>query len=175
MTPCELCRYQRFREACCLRQCSGSRWVDCHESVASELFRDIYTSALTCTVSYHGRREPLLTPSLSTDHGEEFYFRSWQIVSELRNSPYSAEPEGSLLQLQVSATCPCPEPDHSRPFLFPTYLRSILILSFLLVLGLWKWSPSLMLPRHNPYFTSPHSIRLYRIVSEQMELFIISA
>jgi len=164
-----------FPRAYCLCQCSGSRWMDYHESVASELFRDIYTSALTWTALYHGRREPLLTPSLSTVHGAEFFFRNWQIVSELRNSPHYAEPEGSLPQLQVSATCPCPEPDHSRPFLYPTYQRSILILFFLLLLGLGKWFPSLMLPRYILVCTSLLSITLYCIASEQMELFIVSA
>jgi len=47
------------------------------------------------------------------------------------------EPEGSLSQSQVPATCPCPEPARSSPYPpHPTYWKSILILSSDLRLGL---------------------------------------
>ena len=46
------------------------------------------------------------------------------------------QPEGSLPHIQVPATCPYPEPDQSSPRPPHTSLRSILILSSLLYLGL---------------------------------------
>jgi hypothetical protein len=46
------------------------------------------------------------------------------------------EPEGSLPHSQETATCPCLEPDRSSPCPHSTYLRSILILSFHILLGL---------------------------------------
>lgn len=44
------------------------------------------------------------------------------------------EEEGSLLCLQQPATCPCLEPKSKPTPFHPTYLRSFLILSFLLQL-----------------------------------------
>ena len=50
------------------------------------------------------------------------------------------EPEGSLPQSQVPATCPYPEPTRFNPYPpHPTYLRSILILSSHLRLGKKKF------------------------------------
>ena len=46
------------------------------------------------------------------------------------------EPEGSLPHLQVPDTCPYPEPDQSSSCPYLTYLRSILLLSSRLCLGL---------------------------------------
>ena len=46
------------------------------------------------------------------------------------------ETESSVLQSKQSATCPCSEPDQSRPWPHPTFWRSILILSSHLILGL---------------------------------------
>ena len=46
------------------------------------------------------------------------------------------EPEGSLLHLQNPDIFTYPEPDRSSPCFHPTYLRSILILSSHLCLGL---------------------------------------
>ena len=39
------------------------------------------------------------------------------------------ETEGSLPHLQKAVSCPYPEPDRSNPFLHPTPISSILILS----------------------------------------------
>ena len=52
------------------------------------------------------------------------------------------EPEGSLPYSQQPATYPYPEPDLSNPYPHPSSVRSILILSFYLRLGL----PSGLLP-----------------------------
>jgi hypothetical protein len=52
------------------------------------------------------------------------------------------EPGGSLLHSQEPTTCPYPEPAQSSPCPHPTYLRSILILSSYLYLGLPSLFPS---------------------------------
>ena len=56
------------------------------------------------------------------------------------------EPDGSLPHSQQLTTYPYPEPDQSSPCPYPTSLRSILILSFHLRLGL----PSRLLPSGFP-------------------------
>jgi hypothetical protein len=58
------------------------------------------------------------------------------------NSPHFMEPESWLTHSQQPATCPYSEPDRSSPCPHPIYLRSILILSSRLRLGL----PSSLLP-----------------------------
>ena len=56
--------------------------------------------------------------------------------SQVKKFSARCEPHGSLPPLQESATCTSPEPVQSRPFLYPTYRRSILLLSTHLLLGL---------------------------------------
>jgi len=57
----------------------------------------------------------------------------------VKKFPHFMEPEGSLPQLQVSATCPYPDPDKSSPCPHPTSWRSILILSSHLRLWWAMW------------------------------------
>jgi len=58
-------------------------------------------------------------------------------VSQLsRNSSNFMKPQSLLPHLQVWATCPYPEPDQSIPHILSISWRSILILSFHLLLGL---------------------------------------
>ena len=57
--------------------------------------------------------------------------------SQLVNSPHFMEPESSLPPSQVPVTCPYSEPDQTCPCpLHPPSLRSILILSSHLLLGI---------------------------------------
>jgi len=50
----------------------------------------------------------------------------------VKNFLHRMEPEGSLLQSQVPATWPCPEPDQSIPFSPSSFLKIhfLIILSF---------------------------------------------
>ena len=64
------------------------------------------------------------------------------------------EPKGSLLHLQMPATCPYPEPDHSMPppSHFLMIYTNIILLS---MLGSSKWSLFLRFPHRNPVYTFP--------------------
>jgi hypothetical protein len=74
-----------------------------------------------------------LTNSLT--HGAEPVLRRYQLCSSSRISQHFMEPEGLLSCLQESSTGLHPQPDRSSPY-HPIYLRSILILSTHLHLGL---------------------------------------
>ena len=69
------------------------------------------------------------------------------------------QPEGSSPYSQEPATCPCPESDRSSPCTHPTSRRSILILSFHILVGL----PSVLLlsgfPTKTLYATLLFNIR----------------
>ena len=65
------------------------------------------------------------------------------------------DPEGSLPHSQQPATCPYPAPDRSSPCFHPTSVKSILIWSFHLGLGL----PSAFLPSGLPSKTATYSNR----------------
>jgi len=66
------------------------------------------------------------------------------------------EPKGSLRRSHKPATCPFPEPDQSSPCTQPTSLRSILILSFHLRLGLKVASfPQVSPPESCRHLSSP--------------------
>jgi len=71
------------------------------------------------------------------------------------------EPEGSLLQSQVPATYPYPEPARSSPY--PT--SYILTIHFNIILpstlGSTKWSVSLKFSHQNPVYTSPRPHTCY--------------
>ena len=64
------------------------------------------------------------------------------------------EHEGSLPPSQQPATCPYPKPARSM-FSHPTSLRSILILSSHLRLGLQSDFISIRFPHQNPVYKSP--------------------
>ena len=68
------------------------------------------------------------------------------------------EPEGSLQRLQVPATCPYPEPDHSSPCLLNHFLKIHLniipIYAWVYPLGL-----TLRYPHPNPVCSFPLSMR----------------
>ena len=68
------------------------------------------------------------------------------------------EPEGSLLQSQVPATCPYPEPARSSPYP-PTshFLKIHLNIIHPSTPGSSKWSLSLKFSHQNPVYASPLS------------------
>jgi hypothetical protein len=76
----------------------------------------------------------LFTHSLT--HGAEPFLRSCQFCSYSRTSQHFTEPEGSLPCSQKPSTGPYSEPDQSSPYHPILSLRSILILSTHLRLGL---------------------------------------
>ena len=79
-------------------------------------------------------------------HGAESFLRSKLVLIRSRNSPHFMKSQGSLPPLQVTTTCPYPEPDQSSPCHNPTFWRSILILSSNLRLRL----PSAVFPSGFP-------------------------
>jgi hypothetical protein len=69
------------------------------------------------------------------------------------------EPEGSLLHLQVPATCLYAEPAQSNPYPTPYFLKIILNIILLSRPGSPQWSFSLSFPHQNPLHASPFLIR----------------
>ena len=65
------------------------------------------------------------------------------------------EPEGSLPHYQVSATCPCPEPDRSSPYPPSHFLKIHLNIIFPSTPGSFKLSLSVGFPHRNPVYASP--------------------
>ena len=87
-------------------------------------------------------------------HGAQPFFRSEQVFSQSRNSPHFVEPEGSLPQSQVPATCPCIKPARSSPYPASHFLKIHLnILPS--TSGSPKWSLSFRFPHQNPVYASP--------------------
>jgi len=66
------------------------------------------------------------------------------------------ELEGSSMQLQVPATCPCPKPAWSSPYAHIQFLMIHLNIIPPSMPGSPKWSLSLRFPHQNPVYTSPH-------------------
>jgi len=90
-----------------------------------------------------------------------------QLVEEI---PKFMEPEGSLLLLQESPTCPYLEPDQSSPCPNPSSWKSILILSFHLRLGF----PSGIFPSGFPPNSCMHlSCPLYVLHAQPISFFSI--
>jgi hypothetical protein len=91
----------------------------------------------------------------SLTDGAEPFLKSHQLCSHSVTSQHFMEPEGSLPYSQDPSTGPHPEPDQSSPY--HPILRSILILSIHLRLGL----PSGLFPSFTPisymHSSSPHS------------------
>jgi hypothetical protein len=69
-------------------------------------------------------------------HKSEPFLRSRQLRSYSRTSQHFMEPEGPFSCSQEPSTGPYPEPDQSSPYHTILSLRSVLILSTLLLLGL---------------------------------------
>ena len=65
------------------------------------------------------------------------------------------EAEGSILHLQVPATCPYPESDHSTPCPPSHFLKIHLNIIVPSMPGSSRWSLSLRFRHQNPVYTSP--------------------
>ena len=74
---------------------------------------------------------------------------SYKVLSQSRNSPHFTEPEGSLPQSQVPATCPYPEPARSSPQ--PHILKIHLNITLPSTPGSPKWSLSFRFPPPKPH------------------------
>ena len=96
-------------------------------------------------------------------HGAESFLRSQPVLSYSRNSSHFMEPEGSLPQSQVHATCPYPvtDPVHALTSHFLKILLNIILLNIILpsMPGSSKWSFSLRFPHQNTVYNSalPHT------------------
>jgi len=84
-------------------------------------------------------------------YGAESFLRSYPVFSQSRNSLYFTEHEGSLLNPQVPATCPYPQP--ARPT--SHFLKMHLIIILPDMLGSPKWSLFSRYPRQDPVYVSP--------------------
>ena len=85
----------------------------------------------------------------------EFFLRSWQFLSQSRNSPHSMQLEGSLPRLQQPTTCPYPEPDQTTLWLNPHHT---------------SWRPLCRSTRRVP--TTPEGRRTEMILSASMKIFV---
>ena len=97
--------------------------------------------------------------------GAESFLTIQSIFSQSRNSQHFMEPECSLPQSQVPATCPYPEQISPVPTLTSYFLKIHLNIILSSTPGSSKWSPSLIFPHQNPVCTSalPHTCYIPRI------------
>ena len=102
--------------------CSSSKKWNFYQSVNSE------TKNKHC----------IYNSSTNKDSEAKSSFRSWQFLSQSRNSQYFMRPEGSLSLSQQPATCPSPKADHSKQCPHPIPLLDI---HFNIILPTSKWSP----------------------------------
>ena len=94
------------------------------------------------------------------------------LVRDMLTTKDFIAPYGSLPHSQAPATCPCPEPDKSRPCSPSHFLKIHLNIIFLSKSGSFKWSLSLRFPHQNTVYATtvphtrymprpPHSSRFY--------------
>jgi len=88
-------------------------------------------------------------------NGAECFLRCYPVLNWSRISPHFTERYGALPHSQVTATCPCSEPDQSSSFTSSYFLKSHLNIIIPFTSGSSKWSLSVKFPHQNPVNVLP--------------------